>query len=219
MFRSDKNAHRHVPEEFKQKVLERYTKLLACNVHNLVIISDYRNGLLTKEVVQTIIGKAKESKIATLVDPKMGEYERFVGATYLKPNRQDVIHFLGRDIQTDQDVLKACQTFCQRLQIKTTILTLSEKGIAFYETDPGDANGVHANVLFGIVPARPTAKVIDVSGAGDTVLAAIAFSICHDFDLEQTCHFAMKCAENVIQRPGAVSVNMLEVIPQKVIYT
>ena len=211
-FRVNKNTKYNFSADTKDFFIARYLALLQSRSYNVIVISDYHNGLLCKEVVQKIITTAQEFNTPTLIDPKFGEYERFTGATYLKPSPEDVAYYLKIKTDTNKNIKTACIEFSQRLKVQTIFLTLSENGIAFYDTDKSD-------VTFGIIPCDNKGRVVNVCGAGDTVLASIAFSISHGLNMEQTCYWANRCAANVIERIGTVSVSMLQIITDKIVNT
>lgn len=127
-----------------------------------IILSDYNKGFLTKKLCQMIISVAKENGIPTFVDPKV-DYTKFIGCSVFKPNIKEMKDIFN--ITYSFEKLKEIHLLIkERVQCKETLITLSEQGITFL-TDSGDL--IHERTA-------PT-EVNDVTGAGDVVLAVMAY--------------------------------------------
>lgn len=124
-----------------------------------LILSDYGKGGLTH--IATMLKKAQEFNKPVFIDPKGDDYERYRGATVLTPNRSELRQVVGK-WRDEEDLLNRAQNLRQDLGLEALLLTRSEEGMSIYTA----AGVVHEPAL-----AR---EVYDVSGAGDTVIAALA---------------------------------------------
>ncbi|MBV8467890.1 MAG: D-glycero-beta-D-manno-heptose-7-phosphate kinase, partial [Burkholderiales bacterium] len=131
----------------------------ALPAHDVVILSDYGKGGLTH--VTAMIEAARAAGKPVLVDPKGDNYERYRGATLLTPNRSELRLVVGR-WGDDQELEAKAQALRQALQLDALLVTRSEEGMSLFQP--------------GHVTNEPTVarEVFDVSGAGDTVIAAFA---------------------------------------------
>lgn len=165
------------------------------SANNVCILSDYAKGSLGQ--VAKIIAACRDNNIPVLVDPKGTEFERYRGATVLTPNRAEFEAVVG--VSTDDDDLIArARTLCAELALDAIVVTLSEKGMLVVSAE--------AEI---ILPARAR-QVFDVTGAGDTVIAALAAGVGAGLDLVAAAALANLAASIVVGKIGAASVTPAE---------
>lgn len=210
--RVDKHVDSQVKDETENRLRDLIKNKMAAIKYDAIVLSDYRKGVLSEEIAKEIISEASVLGIPTIVDPKRGNYQRFQGATYIKPNKEDACYLMDIGVVTKSNIPMICKLFCERFHIQYCILTLAEDGIAFYKNDESDG------LLFGVIPTLKNIEVVDVCGAGDTCIAAIVFGVCHQWPLDKTCNFANMCAANVIDKCGTIPARMLDII-HKVVYS
>ena len=143
---------------------------LMSNVH-VVIFQDYNKGVLTKHVINSLVEFATKKQIPTLVDPKKENYWQYKGVSLFKPNTKELIE---SNSETEalclENVSKIVTKQRKQLNAKSFLLTLSEKGV-FIQTE----NEEH------LYPAYKR-TIIDVSGAGDAVIATAALALAKKLD-------------------------------------
>jgi D-glycero-beta-D-manno-heptose-7-phosphate kinase len=143
-------------EVLKAKLLEYDKRVQQSDV---VILSDYGKGGLTH--IDAMIRKAGDAGKAIFIDPKGDDYERYRGATVLTPNRAELRQVVGR-WANEAELEDKAQTLRRKLGLEALLVTRSEEGMSLYS----ESGVIHE-------PARAL-EVYDVSGAGDTVIAALA---------------------------------------------
>ncbi len=173
--------------------LKRFKSLLP-NI-DIVILSDYGKGAL--EQVSTMIELANASKKLVLVDPKGDAYDKYKGATVLTPNRSELRQVVGQWSSEDDLTLRA-QSLRKNLGLGALLLTRSEEGMTLF-TDKGTEH-VRAQ-------AR---EVFDVSGAGDTVIAALAVAMGAGWSLERAMALANRAGGIVVGKLGTATVSAEE---------
>jgi rfaE bifunctional protein nucleotidyltransferase chain/domain len=132
-----------------------------------VLISDYAKGVCTPELLARVIGAAREQGLPVLVDPaRIGDFERYRGASLLKPNRRETELVMGRAIHSPADALEAGRELVRRYDFQTVVVTLDGDGMALVTAD-GTAEHV---------PTRPR-QVSDITGAGDMALAVLGLCL------------------------------------------
>jgi rfaE bifunctional protein kinase chain/domain len=131
-----------------------------------IILEDYNKGVLTKELIHSVIRLAKERNKTITVDPKFNNFFEYQGVSVFKPNRKETEEVLGCRLQTISEIEKAARSLLSRLNAENVLLTLGEKGMLLV-----DRNGQYAHVE---TKAR---HVADVSGAGDTVIATLTMAM------------------------------------------
>ena len=173
--------------------LKRFKSLLP-NI-DIVILSDYGKGAL--EQVSAMIELANASKKLVLVDPKGDAYDKYKGATVLTPNRSELRQVVGQWSSEDDLTLRA-QSLRKNLGLGALMLTRSEEGMTLF-TDKGTEH-VRAQ-------AR---EVFDVSGAGDTVIAALAVAMGAGWSLERAMALANRAGGIVVGKLGTATVSAEE---------
>ena len=162
IFRYDIEKKKDLLENDRSSIILKFISIIKNNKIDSILLSDYNKGFITKDLAQSIITIAKENGIPTFVDPKV-DYNKFIGCTVFKPNIKEIKDIFNIDYSFEK--LKEIHLEIQsKVQCKETLLTLSEQGIT-YLTDSG--NFIHQTTI-------PT-EVNDVTGAGDIVLAVIAY--------------------------------------------
>lgn len=143
------------------KVIEKALKQKQIDV---IILQDYNKGVLTERLIQAVIGLAKKQGIPVAVDPKKKNFFAYQGVTLFKPNAKELRDGLGVKAETIDELQKAAVTLQERIQCQFLMITLSEQGVMILHDG-----------AFQHIPAHPR-KIMDVSGAGDTVLSVAALS-------------------------------------------
>ncbi len=132
-----------------------------------VLVSDYGFGLLTPAVVQAAIAFGRRHRIPVTVDSRHGLLA-FKGMTAVTPNEPEVEAALGVTIGHDRGRLEAAgRSLLRRLGVAAALVTRGSDGMALFE--PG-ARALH-------IPIHGTDQVADVTGAGDTVIAAFTLAL------------------------------------------
>ena len=178
-------------------LLERVAKLVGRA--DAVVLSDYGKGVLTPEVLQAVIGAARERKLPVLVDPKGTDYARYRGATLMTPNRKEAEQALGRKLPDLAAVEDGARELIEIASMDATLITLGSEGI-YYRAADGTA---------GHDPAQARA-VFDVTGAGDTVVAHLALYLAAGLSLGDSVALANQAAGIVVARLGTNAVTREE---------
>ena len=170
---------------------------------NAIIISDYAKGAVNKEYASLIIDNAKKKNIPVIVDPKGNDYSKYRGATLCTPNMKEFMEAVKVPVKSEEDILKEGVKLAKALNLKYLIVTRSEKGLSLIENDTKKD-----------FPAKAK-EVIDVSGAGDTVISTIGILQALNFDISDTCVLANLAASVVISKFGTSTLTMDELISKE----
>ncbi len=196
ILRYDKESKNDIESESAQKILNSLSSGV-CK-YDAVILSDYGKGVLTSELCQGIIKLCNENGVKVLVDPKGNDFSKYKGAYLLTPNKKEAILATKIDIKDDASLKKALVRLKTECDLDISLITLSEDGIATYDDE---------------VKVFPTVakEVFDVTGAGDTVIASIAFALAAGKNIEETAAFANLAAGVVVGKIGSATVSMDEI--------
>ncbi|MHB2167998.1 D-glycero-beta-D-manno-heptose-7-phosphate kinase [Alsobacter sp. R-9] len=156
-----------------------------------VVLSDYRKGLLSQDVISRAVSMARAAGLPVFVDPKGTDFGKYRGATCLTPNLAELRGVLGDELRSDADIAEGAAALVTRLDLEAILVTLSERGMLLVERG-------------GKVQAIPAfaRQVADVSGAGDTVIATLALASGSGLPLETGMRMANAAAAVVVGKPG-----------------
>jgi D-glycero-beta-D-manno-heptose-7-phosphate kinase len=196
LLRLDHETTEDVSIEEERVVLDKLNQYLAANKVDAIVFQDYNKGVLTRQIIKTLIQKAQEMGIPSLVDPKKKHFWEYKGATLFKPNLREINDQLESKVLPNVDYLQsASYEIHKRLQNKYTVITLSEYGIY----------GTSSNENF-LIPSKKR-KIADVCGAGDSVISILAVSIAAGLNFEDSLKLANIGGGQVCESPGVVPVD------------
>ena len=165
----------------------------------IVIVSDYGKGLLSENLLKMIFDLCEKKNIKSLVDPKGSDFSKYRNSFLLTPNINEASIATNISIKTIDDIKNAINKLCKITNSNQQIITLSEKGIAINE-----------NGNFSILPALKK-DIYDVTGAGDTVIASIAYKLSMNASLKEAVKFANKAASVVVGKKGVATATLEEI--------
>jgi len=196
ILRYDKESKETISSGSVEKIIKAIEKDLF--VTDMIILSDYGKGVISETLAQEVIALAKKEKIKVLVDPKGTDYSKYRGAHMLTPNKKEASEATGVEIKDDESLEKALLSLKEQCALERSMITLSEDGIAIYD---------------GEVKRFPTVaqEVFDVTGAGDTVIASIAFALSAGLSIEETARFSNLAAGVVVGKVGSATVTLDEI--------
>ena len=183
------SSHRKILNTFK-KIIENY---------EIVLLSDYGKGVLTKKLTQSLIHFANQSGKKVLVDPKGLDYSKYKGAYLLTPNKKEASEATQIDIKDNSSLTQAIIQLKLECELKVSLITLSEQGVAIYDNELR----IHPTV---------NREVFDVTGAGDTILASLGFVLACNFNIDEAIKFSNLAAGVVVGKIGSATVTLDEII-------
>jgi D-beta-D-heptose 7-phosphate kinase/D-beta-D-heptose 1-phosphate adenosyltransferase len=164
-----------------------------------VVLSDYGKGVLTDDVLRSVIDAARAAGLPVLVDPKGADFTRYRGATLITPNRKEAELALGRKLPDLARVEEGAGELIELAELEAAVVTLGAEGIYFRTRDGRSGR-----------EATRARAVFDVTGAGDTVIAQLALFLADGFDLAVAVALANQAAGVVVARLGTNGVTRKE---------
>ena len=164
----------------------------------VVVLSDYAKGAIDNP--QAFIALARAKGVKVLVDPKGCDFSRYRGASLLTPNMAEFEQVVG-SVTSEADLVEKAQALLAEYDLDAMLVTRSEKGMTLITRS---APELHIPTV-----AR---EVYDVTGAGDTVISALATALAAGSDLPQACAIANTAAGIVVGKLGTSTVSRIELI-------
>lgn len=195
--RYDHESKNSISFDSEKRIFEKFQEII--NRYDIILFSDYGKGVITKELSKKIIDYAKKYEKRVIVDPKGEDYSKYEGAYFLTPNKKEAQEASKIEIENDDTLKEALEKLKEQADLYYSIITLSDQGIALLKDDE--------------VIIRPTVarEVFDVTGAGDTVLAALGFALSLNNSIEEALEFANLAAGVVVGKLGSATVSLDEI--------
>jgi D-beta-D-heptose 7-phosphate kinase/D-beta-D-heptose 1-phosphate adenosyltransferase len=198
-FSVDQNPHGAISDASARALLDVLTKLLADAQG--VVLSDYGRGTLRRDVISAVILAAGHADIPVFVDPRGKDYSRYNGATLIKPNALELQTETGIKVDDDASAETALTALGAIVpETKTLIVTRGGRGMTLL------CDGTLSHVR-----AAPR-NVYDVSGAGDTTLAALSLAYASGFSFKEAADFANRAAGVAVSKSGTAIVTPDELL-------
>lgn len=199
LLRVDREECAPISAAIEQRILAGIGRILPKT--DVVLVSDYAKGVCTPILLQGIIGLCRDQNIAVLIDPcRRADYSRYRGATLLKPNRSAAALASGRAIHSIDDARQAARQLCDQHELNSVVITLDREGMVVCEWD---SEPVH-------IPAA-VSKVTDITGAGDTMLAALGCGWAARLGKPEMLELARLAAAAQIERLGVEAIQVDEI--------
>ena len=170
--------------------------------HDVVLFSDYGKGGLTH--IPRMIEHARALNKPVLIDPKGSDYCRYAGATVITPNRAELAQVIGA-WSSEVQLHERAQALRRRFGLQGLLLTRSEEGMSLFD----EIDGMPGHTQ---VPAQAR-EVFDVTGAGDTVIAALAAMLAAGASLRDAMPVANRAGGLVVGKFGTATVSYEELFP------
>lgn len=197
MLRADWEQASPASDDIEQKLIDAILPQLPRA--DIVLLSDYAKGVLTARVIRHVIDATRRLGKRVIVDPKSVNFAIYRGATLLTPNRKEFAEATRSYADTEMSIAAAAQDAIELTDCEAMLVTQGEHGMTLV---PRKGEAIH-------VPAYPV-KVCDVSGAGDTVVAALALTLAAGADWETALRMANAAAAVVVGKKGTASVTLAE---------
>ncbi len=169
---------------------------------DIIILQDYNKGVLTEKMIQAIISLAQQKNIPIAVDPKKKNFFAYQGVTLFKPNAKELRDGLSVTAGTIDELRHAAIMLQERLQCQYLMVTLSEQGVMILH-----------NGEFQHIPAHPR-HIVDVSGAGDTVLSAAALCLALKADATTIADLSNLAGGLVCEEVGVIPIDKEKLIQE-----
>jgi D-beta-D-heptose 7-phosphate kinase / D-beta-D-heptose 1-phosphate adenosyltransferase len=195
-FRIDREFPGQLSEQAEEKLVDAARVAIA--EAEIVVLSDYAKGVFSDHVLRQVIGAAKSAGKLVLVDPKRRTLEAYQGADIIKPNAGDLSAATGLPCCSDAEIETAAAALAGQFD-GTLLVTRAERGMSLARRGR-PARHIKSTVL----------EVADVSGAGDTALAALAVAIVDGFTIDEAAVMSNVAAGVAVSKLGTAIVSRSE---------
>ncbi len=197
-------SHQHVlridretDKAISDPTLEKVTRFIEDKIAHVdvVLISDYGKGLITKTLLSGLISAAQKHKKVTIADPKGLDFSKYSGVSLLTPNKKEAALASGVEIVDESTLVKAGNKILQTVGLDKLLITCGKDGMVLF-----DQNEEPCKVR---TKAR---QVYDVSGAGDTVLSVFGLAVASGASFKDAMSIANTAAGIVVGKVGTATI-------------
>lgn len=201
VMRADRESRAPLCADVERRFLDAFLDVL--DGVGVIVLSDYAKGVLSDSVTRAVIEAARRAQKTIIVDPKSRDFAKYRGATILTPNRFELQVACGHACVAQEQVVDGARRVLAQNICDTVVVTLGKDGISV----------IGASDLNVHLPAAAR-QVFDVSGAGDTVIAAIALGLASGGDIVEASALANIAAGIAVGRRGTATVSTGEIVAE-----
>ncbi len=199
LLRLDEETAAPIDQATGATLLLRFAEAL--ETADVVVLSDYAKGVLTDDVLRAVMARTGAMGRKVIADPKRADFAAYRGATVLTPNEHEVRHATRIDAADDLEADRAGRRALDATCGEAVLVTRSEKGLTLVRRDQP---ALH-------MPTRAR-EVADVSGAGDTLVAALAVALGAGASLPEASLLANITAGISVGKQGTATVSREELL-------
>ena len=189
---------RHALNEEQEAALLQWAEAQMETV-GVCVLSDYGKGVLSPSLIRGLIDRARNHNKPIIVDPKGSDYARYRGATVITPNVHEAERATQIEIVSEADVQTVGDRLLELLPGSALLLTRGAEGMSLFVPDQAPTH----------IPTVGQ-SVYDVTGAGDTVLSALALALASGASLADGARLANHAAGIVVGKLGTAPVTLEE---------
>jgi rfaE bifunctional protein kinase chain/domain len=204
LLRTDEESTQPVSRELALDLVAAFTELLDRHLPHVVILEDYDKGVLTAVTIPGMLAACAARSIPVAVDPKLRQFSIYRGVQLFKPNLKELKEGTGKHSITknnSREIEAAIEVLLAALHPEIALVTLSELGVWVHAP--------HLGVLHERRPAHPR-EIVDVSGAGDTVIAVAALLLACGVGPVALAEAANLAGGLACERPGVHPLTLAE---------
>jgi len=189
MMRADDETVAQLEDNTRKSLLD--ATALGMKDCSALVLADYGKGVLSDGIAGELIQMARLKGIPVIVDPQGSNYDRYMGAALVTPNRKELTDATGLPASTTEEIIAAAAKLARQSGIEAVLATRSGDGMTLIRNADNHAH----------FPAEAQ-EVFDVSGAGDTVVACITTAVAAGVSMENAVALANVAAGIVVGKLG-----------------
>lgn len=194
VIRIDYENEAEIGQAVREKLLANLSN--AAENADAVVVSDYNYGVASKELFDLASRLARERSIPLLIDSRY-RLSDFPNATAATPNHEEVEQLIGGELSIDK-----CAELRERLGVESLLVTRGNKGMLLLEQDREPLD----------LPVVGSAEPVDVTGAGDTVIAAFALGLASGLSSADAARAANHAGGIVVMKKGTAAASLDELL-------
>ncbi len=205
VLRLDEETIKEISSSEEKALLKKISDVIEKQKISVIIFEDYDKGCISAALINDVVKLAARKKILVAVDPKKKNFLAYCGVTFFKPNLKELkegLKLKNLDPENRKEIERSVELLRKKLSVEMILLTLSENGM--YVTNGKSKYHIPAHVR----------NIIDVSGAGDTVIAVVALCLAVKTDMKLIAELANLAGGLVCEKAGVVPVDKKQLLKE-----
>jgi D-beta-D-heptose 7-phosphate kinase/D-beta-D-heptose 1-phosphate adenosyltransferase len=200
VFRYDFEDTHELSDEYEEALITLFNQ--RCDEYHpkIVVLSDYNKGVLTRRVASEIIRISNSYGIKVFIDPKTKDIQKYKGCFMIKPNKLEGEIICGKNIDLS-NLNIIVKEICDKTGSEMCLLTLSEDGLVLFNSK--------SNEIYKVKNKQST--VIDITGAGDVVLAGFIYYYMKNASIKELAEFSNYCGQTKIKNFGTYVLTIYDI--------
>jgi D-beta-D-heptose 7-phosphate kinase/D-beta-D-heptose 1-phosphate adenosyltransferase len=190
-------------ESCNKYVTEKIINHIKKNIkkYNAIIIEDYGKGVVSPQLIKSVMSIANRKKMIVTVDPKEEHFSYYKGVTCITPNQAEAEKAINIKIKDQKSLFAAGKKLLKKLNCSAVLITRGEHGMCLFEKGKKPVQ----------IPTQAQ-EVFDVSGAGDTVIGAFTLALASGATLQEAAYISNFAAGVVVGKVGVGTCSQKELI-------
>jgi D-glycero-beta-D-manno-heptose-7-phosphate kinase len=187
----------------KRETTTRILSFIHKNLGSLggIIVSDYAKGVVTRDFLDALRVMVAGLSVPVVVDPKVQHADFYRSFTMVTPNNHEASQMSGIEIGDQETLIRAGKSLLHQLACESVLITRGKDGMSLFHHD---GQTVHIPTV--------AQRVFDVTGAGDTVIAAVTLGIVAGLSREDAALLANLAAGIVVGEVGTAAVSSAQLL-------
>ncbi|MGL4955910.1 MAG: bifunctional heptose 7-phosphate kinase/heptose 1-phosphate adenyltransferase [Bacteroidales bacterium] len=204
LLRIDEEITKPLHEDLQKKFFAHIEGIIANEKVDAIIFEDYDKGILTPQLIESIVALAQSNNIPTLVDPKKRNFLSYKNVTLFKPNFKELCEGLKLDVdkKSYEAIFEAASELNKQMGVGYAMITLSERGVLI--TD---------GKTYSAIPAEHR-NITDVSGAGDTVISVASLCLAAGLSEKIIASIANLAGGLVCEKVGVIPIDKKQLLEE-----
>jgi D-beta-D-heptose 7-phosphate kinase/D-beta-D-heptose 1-phosphate adenosyltransferase len=192
--RADREDRRDLDADIEEQVYRRILDVI--DSAQALVISDYGKGVVTLPLLERVIALCLQKGVFVAVDPKETRFLHYKKVSVITPNHHEAGFAAGRRIHTEEDLLAVGNDLLEKLEARSILITRGAQGMSLFQRGAGPTH----------IPTFAR-EVYDVTGAGDTVIAAFVSAVCAGADLIEAAIVSNAAAGFTVGQIGTATIS------------
>ena len=203
LLRIDRESKQEISSQIQEHLLDTVVSQLPTS--DAVIFADYDKGVVTAQFIKGVVKHAKSYGIPIIVDPKQNNFWHYEGVTAVTPNHKEASAAVHEEIMDASDLVAVGEKILNRLSLKALLITRDADGMSLFQ-----------QVADGTVEVEhlpPHSNVVtDVTGAGDTVVAAFTLALAANTEFRSAAMLSNLAGGIAVGKMGCATVTPKELL-------
>ena len=203
LLRIDRESKQDISPQIREYLLDTVVSQLPTS--DAIIFADYDKGVVTSQLIKGVIKHAKSYDIPIIVDPKQNNFWHYEGVTAVTPNHKEASAAVHEEVMDVSDLVAVGEKILNRLSLKALLITRDANGMSLFQRK--------ADRTVEVEHLPPNSNIVtDVTGAGDTVVAAFTLALAADAEFRSAALLSNLAGGIAVGKMGCATVTPKELL-------